>query len=212
MTVPATVTIPDGQSSATFDIDAVDDNDVDGTQTVTISVSASSYTGSSDSLDVTDDDVGGGTGTGQIGGTIWNDANGDGIFDGSESPLESWFVFLDQNQNGTLDPNEAAVQTGVDGSYLFEDLPDGTYYVAEILPTGLDPNVAKWWKLKINRALLGRWNWSADLLVDELSPSTAESLGQNEFSTLGMRPGVDMGHHRRLHNQFRPICKLNECR
>ena len=56
-TVPATVTIPDGQSSATFDIAAVDDIDVDGTQTVTISASASGLTGASDTLDVTDDDV-----------------------------------------------------------------------------------------------------------------------------------------------------------
>jgi uncharacterized delta-60 repeat protein len=39
-TVPATVTIPAGQSSATFDISAVDDAIIDGTQTVTISASA----------------------------------------------------------------------------------------------------------------------------------------------------------------------------
>ena len=56
-TVPATVTIPDGQSSATFDIAAVDDSDVDGTQTVTVSAAAGGYTGGSDTLDVTDDEV-----------------------------------------------------------------------------------------------------------------------------------------------------------
>ena len=190
-TVPATVTIPDGQSSATFDINAVDDNDVDGTQTVVISVSASSYIGSSDSLDVTDDDIGGGTGTGQIGGTVWNDADGDGIFDGSESPLASWFVFLDQNQNGTLDPNETAVQTGVDGSYLFEDLPDGTYYVAEILPTGWTQTSPSGGSSK-STVPLGSVELVGGSLFDELSASTADSLGQNQFSTLGMRPEVDM--------------------
>jgi hypothetical protein len=82
------------------------------------------------------DGGGGGTTTGQISGTVWNDANGDGVYDGSESPLESWFIFLDQNQSGTLDASETAVQTSNDGGYLFEDLPDGTYYVTEILPSG----------------------------------------------------------------------------
>ncbi|MEC8338793.1 MAG: zinc-dependent metalloprotease family protein, partial [Planctomycetota bacterium] len=56
-TVPSTVTIPDGQSSATFDIAAIDDSDVDGTQTVTIAATASEFTGGSDTLDVTDDDI-----------------------------------------------------------------------------------------------------------------------------------------------------------
>ena len=56
-TVPASVTIPAGQMSATFDIDAVDDAIVDGTQTVTITASAAAHTDGSDTVDVTDDDV-----------------------------------------------------------------------------------------------------------------------------------------------------------
>ncbi|MEC8337903.1 MAG: hypothetical protein VXZ84_07155, partial [Planctomycetota bacterium] len=47
-TVPAQVTLLDGQSSATFDIAAVDDSDVDGTQNVTITASAAGYSGASD--------------------------------------------------------------------------------------------------------------------------------------------------------------------
>ena len=39
-TVPATVTIPAGQASATFDINAVDDALLDGTQTVNISATS----------------------------------------------------------------------------------------------------------------------------------------------------------------------------
>ncbi|HJN67054.1 MAG TPA: S8 family serine peptidase, partial [Pirellulales bacterium] len=60
----------------------------------------------------------------------------DGTIDGSESLLEGWFVFLDQNQNGTLDATETALQTDSSGAYLFENLPDDTYYVTEILPDG----------------------------------------------------------------------------
>ena len=56
-TVPATVTLLDGQSSTTFEIAAVDDSDVDGTQTVTLSAAAADYAGASATLEVTDDDV-----------------------------------------------------------------------------------------------------------------------------------------------------------
>ncbi|MDG2409916.1 MAG: hypothetical protein P8M53_12980, partial [Pirellulales bacterium] len=56
-TVPATVTFLDGQSSTTFEIAAVDDSLIDGTQNVTIAVSAAGYAGASSSLSVTDDDV-----------------------------------------------------------------------------------------------------------------------------------------------------------
>jgi len=53
-TVPATVTIPANQASVTFDIDAVDDDLLDGTQSLTITASAAGYVSGSDTLDVTD--------------------------------------------------------------------------------------------------------------------------------------------------------------
>ena len=53
-TVPTTVTIPGGSASVTFDIDAIDDDLLDGTQTVVISLTASGYESGSDSLDVSD--------------------------------------------------------------------------------------------------------------------------------------------------------------
>ena len=58
-TVPASVAIPAGQaSSPAFNIDAVDDSIVDGTQTVTITASGSGgIVSGTDTLDVTDDDV-----------------------------------------------------------------------------------------------------------------------------------------------------------
>ena len=56
-TVPTTVSFLDGESSATVDIAAVDDPEVDGTQTVTVSAAAAGYTGATDTLEVTDDDV-----------------------------------------------------------------------------------------------------------------------------------------------------------
>ena len=55
-TVPATVTIPDGQSSVTFAITAVDDTLSDRTQTVTITATSAVYAASSASIRVTDDE------------------------------------------------------------------------------------------------------------------------------------------------------------
>ncbi len=52
--VPATVTIPAGQSSVTFQISGVDDAVADGSQTFSITASASGYTTSQDLLTVTD--------------------------------------------------------------------------------------------------------------------------------------------------------------
>ncbi|MHC4404509.1 MAG: golvesin C-terminal-like domain-containing protein, partial [Planctomycetota bacterium] len=56
-TVPLEVTIPAGQASATFSIDAVDDQAADGTQTTTITATASGYLDGVGTLEVTDDEV-----------------------------------------------------------------------------------------------------------------------------------------------------------
>lgn len=53
-TVPASVTIPANESSATFAISAVDDKLLDGTQTATITASAAGFIGDSAPLSVTD--------------------------------------------------------------------------------------------------------------------------------------------------------------
>lgn len=56
-TVLGTVTIPAGQTSVTFDIDAVEDFFVDGTQTVTITPVVSGHIATSDTVDVLDIDI-----------------------------------------------------------------------------------------------------------------------------------------------------------
>ena len=53
-TVPATVIIPAGQSSATFIISAVDDLLLDGTQRVTLTASSDGYISTEHAIDVTD--------------------------------------------------------------------------------------------------------------------------------------------------------------
>ena len=57
---PLTVTIPAGQeNSAPFDIVAVDDSIIDGTQTVAITSTADGYTSGTDTIEVSDDEVAG---------------------------------------------------------------------------------------------------------------------------------------------------------
>lgn len=57
--IPLVVIIPAGQSSVAFQIDAVDDLLLDGTQTVLIDATAADFVPASVSIDVTDDDVAG---------------------------------------------------------------------------------------------------------------------------------------------------------
>ena len=57
-TVPNTVIIPNGQSSATFTVSAVNDTIVDGLQTVSLTASAQGYINGATSLGITDNDRG----------------------------------------------------------------------------------------------------------------------------------------------------------
>ncbi len=57
VTVPDTVTVAAGSTSATFDVTAVDDSTPDGTQTVTIGIEADRYDSASQVLTIEDNDV-----------------------------------------------------------------------------------------------------------------------------------------------------------
>ena len=63
---------------------------------------------------------------GIIEGIKWEDANGNGEFDRDESTLAGWTIYLDVNQNGTLDEGELSVVTGEDGTYRIEEVPSGS--------------------------------------------------------------------------------------
>ena len=46
------------------------------------------------------------SGTASIAGTVWNDVNANGAWDSADTRLSGWTVYLDSNNNGTLDAGE----------------------------------------------------------------------------------------------------------
>ena len=115
-TVPSIITIPDGQSSATFDITAIDDGTADGTQTVTVAATANGYAGGSDELDVTDDEAS----------LVRILDNGDNGF------TQSGFRYQNNPQVSAAYAGDNYNMRGGSGtaSWTFSDLEDGEYQVA----------------------------------------------------------------------------------
>ena len=73
---------------------------------------------------------------GSISGYLWNDSNGDGLFNGSDSYTGVRVVFLDTNGNGKLDTGERQTNSDATGNYRFDGLAAGTYNVARVFPSG----------------------------------------------------------------------------
>ena len=74
---------------------------------------------------------------GSIRGTKYEDRDGDGTLkDGDHHELSGVTIFLDTNNNGTLDNGETSMTTNKQGFYDFTGLPAGTYHVCEAVPTG----------------------------------------------------------------------------
>ncbi len=78
-----------------------------------------------------------------ISGMVWDDYNGNGLYDSGWPDLETEMsgvtLYLDANNNGVLDAGEATAQSGgvmgIGGSYSFTVTP-GTYTVRAVAPSG----------------------------------------------------------------------------
>ena len=109
----------------------------DWTQTFPLFGSSHQVTISLDGEHVTDQNFGNAqVARGSISGVKFHDVDGDGQRDAGETGLEDWTIFLDANNNSTLDPHEPATLTTSDGSYSFTDLVEGSYQVRELLQPG----------------------------------------------------------------------------
>lgn len=76
--------------------------------------------------------------TAKIRGFKFNDVNRNGAFDkgDGETKLSGWTMFIDENNNQTLDHGERSRETNVYGGYAFRNLVPGTYTICEVMQTG----------------------------------------------------------------------------
>lgn len=67
---------------------------------------------------------------GTISGSIWNDANRNGIHDPDEEPVASQQVFIDRDNDGVLSAGERSVLSDAQGHYEFQNVKPGDYHIA----------------------------------------------------------------------------------
>ena len=74
--------------------------------------------------------------TGSISGTVYNDADNNGVRATGEGGVSGATVFLDANNDFNHDPGEVLVVTDSTGNFTFSNLPAGTHNVHVEGPTG----------------------------------------------------------------------------
>lgn len=79
--------------------------------------------------------------TGSLSGLVFEDRNGNQLFDLGEAGLPRMNVYLDLNNNNIHDPSEPLTQTDLLGDYAFSGLSPGTYIVRQSLPLGFNQTV-----------------------------------------------------------------------
>lgn len=95
---------------------------------------------------------------GEIRGLKWLDSNANGLRDESEKGLPGVVIYLDANQNGTLDAGELSVKSSEDdpntkddesGRYAFTNVDPGYYFVREEVPAGYEQTFPRsFWMLE----------------------------------------------------------------
>ena len=122
---------------------------------------------------------------GNLGGTLWNDFNGDGVRAITDVALSGWTVFLDENHNGVADPTELSQTTDINGDYTFVGLPEGTVTVAEVVPTGWE--VAPGFSASVTISISTGLTTTVDFANLEPVPSTINGAIYNDMNADGHR-------------------------
>jgi hypothetical protein len=74
---------------------------------------------------------------GNVTGTVYNDANGDGTRQSTEVGVPGVRAFVDSNRNGTLDAGESQAVTNGKGKYTISNVFAGPSHIRVILPPGI---------------------------------------------------------------------------
>ena len=73
---------------------------------------------------------------GTITGSVYNDANGNGVKDSGETTVSGQKMFLDLNRDAVLQSTEPTFTTGANGVFTFSGLAAGTYRVRMVQLSG----------------------------------------------------------------------------
>lgn len=92
---------------------------------------------------------GSGSGNGYILGAVFDDANGDGVRQSTESGLPGFRIYIDANSSGGFDPGEIETTSNATGGYAFTNIAPGTKQVrveviapfTQTLPSNNGPRV-----------------------------------------------------------------------
>ncbi len=74
--------------------------------------------------------------TPEVTGRKWNDANGNGLLDIGEPPIEGVWIYIDADGDNRIDIGEPATQTAADGTYKLNFFGPGTYTIREVIDGG----------------------------------------------------------------------------
>jgi subtilisin-like proprotein convertase family protein len=190
-TVPSTVTILAGQTSATFSVTAIDDLDVDGTQTVVITAASVGYSSGTFSLSVTDND---GALTGVTPGAANTPANQTlitSLRNGSNSSSALFRIGSAAQVPAGLSLNTT---TGVLSGNLANSNPTGNYLIVIERYNSLNEVVSQSFTLNLTNSINNYANWI--LAYPLATPSSASADGDSDGVTnavenlLGTRPDV----------------------
>ena len=69
-------------------------------------------------------------------GNVYEDVNANGVPDAGELGLQSWKIFVDENQNGRHDEGEQFTFSDADGNYAIDRIEPGTYDIIQELQPG----------------------------------------------------------------------------
>ena len=81
------------------------------------------------------------SGDGEIRGTLFEDADRDGVLYPGESVIAGGTLFVDANDDGILDAGELTTTTAADGSYTFTVAGRQTHVIRQVVPAGTGATV-----------------------------------------------------------------------
>lgn len=124
---------------------------------------------------------------GNISGTKFNDANGNGLIEPGEPPLAGWQIYLDLNTNDRIDDGEPFTFTNAEGNYAFVNIPPATYSVREVLQPNWRQTVPNPGPIPINPGSnIANVNFGNNFLIGSIS-----GIKYNDLNANGLRDATD---------------------